>query len=343
MKYLVCCVLSLIVSGLALLTSGCGGGSTTTTPPTVSVALAGNGTVPPGGTEKITATVGNDPAGKGVAWSVTCATTPCGSVSPTTTASGVATTYTAPNIPQANSLAVTVTAVSVTDPSISNATTITVSGVAVAVNPASSTVNIGTTARFTATVNNDPTSKGVDWTVSCTPSPCGSVSPTHTASGAATTYTAPTTFPAGDLVVAVTATSSAANSDAGAATVTVPGTTVTVNPGSATIEATRTSQFTATVVNDPKSLGVDWTVSCTPSPCGSVSLPHTASATPTTYSAPTTAPESDLPVTLTATSDFNNAATSTAMITIPAYRRALSEQRADSGQPAFDVHRYGGE
>src|SRR5882762_7976943 len=59
---------------------------------------------------------------------------------------------------------------------------------------------IGGTASVTATVTNDTANAGVTW--SCTPSStCGSFNPVSTASGASTTYTAPTAAPAGGQVV----------------------------------------------------------------------------------------------------------------------------------------------
>ncbi len=57
-----------------------------------------------------------------------------------------------------------------------------------------------------AQVVNDTAAAGVDWSVSCTSADCGSISPAHTASGGATTFTAPATVPTG-VTVTVTATS----------------------------------------------------------------------------------------------------------------------------------------
>jgi hypothetical protein len=54
---------------------------------------------------------------------------------------------------------------------------------------------------LTATVTNDPKSGGVDWTVSCSTSSCGSFSASHTTSGTATTYTAPTVPPTGGVTI----------------------------------------------------------------------------------------------------------------------------------------------
>jgi hypothetical protein len=67
-----------------------------------------------------------------------------------------------------------------------------------------STLNLGATASVGATVANDSSNAGVDW--SCTPAgSCGSFSPVHTASGASTTYTAPGA--AANVVIMATATS----------------------------------------------------------------------------------------------------------------------------------------
>ncbi len=57
-----------------------------------------------------------------------------------------------------------------------------------------------------AQVVNDTAAAGVDWTVTCTSADCGSLSPAHTASGGATTYTAPATVPTG-VTVTITASS----------------------------------------------------------------------------------------------------------------------------------------
>ena len=103
---------------------GSGGGSTP--PPSISVSIS---PAPPsslqvGAGASLTAVVANDSSNSGVKWSVTCGTTgSCGSFSSTSTASGTATTYTAPNsVPSGNS--VTVTATSVADSSASGSATI---------------------------------------------------------------------------------------------------------------------------------------------------------------------------------------------------------------------------
>ena len=103
----------------------------TVVPPPISVAviptsvLMGINT-----TQDFSATVQNDPADKGVTWSLTQSGTACspacGTIAPTSTASGVATTYTAPAA--ALSSTVSLTATSLSDPTISNCATATLTG-----------------------------------------------------------------------------------------------------------------------------------------------------------------------------------------------------------------------
>jgi hypothetical protein len=66
-------------------------------------------------------------------------------------------------------------------------------------------VALGFTTSLTAVVSNDPYDYGVDWSVTCTSSDCGSVSPLHTQSDVATTYTPPTTFAGDQLTVNIVA------------------------------------------------------------------------------------------------------------------------------------------
>jgi ferredoxin len=205
----------LAVTALTLSLIACGGGGSSPTPPaSVSVALSAT---PPtslatSATLSLTANVSNDSANKGVTWTVSCGTSgACGSFSPTSTASGAATTYTAPSaVPSGNT--VTVTATSVTDTTKTATATITITSTAPAITvtlsgtPPTSLV-IGTTGSFTATIANDSANKGVTWTVTCGSSgACGSFSPTSTASGSPTTYTAPAAVPTNNTVT-ITATS----------------------------------------------------------------------------------------------------------------------------------------
>jgi hypothetical protein len=103
----------------------------TVSAPPISVSLA---PAPPvsmnlGASVQIAAVVANDNANAGVTWTATCGvqqTTNCGSFSPTTTASGVASTYTTPASVGYSGYPVTVTATSVTDSTKSASASFTV-------------------------------------------------------------------------------------------------------------------------------------------------------------------------------------------------------------------------
>jgi hypothetical protein len=113
-----------LASILAACGGGGGGGSNA---PAISVAFVSE---PPSsmaisGTASVAATVGNDPAARGVTWSVKCQSSQCGSFSVASTASGVATTYTAPaTVP--NPATVTLMATSVSNGTVSAASTLTI-------------------------------------------------------------------------------------------------------------------------------------------------------------------------------------------------------------------------
>ena len=199
----------LLLLVLALNLSGCGSvgssSSNTSGNATIAITKAPPSSLAAGGTAAISATVTNDSTNAGVDWSCAPAAA-CGSFSPTHTASGATTTYTAPGA----ATSVTITATSTHTHTATAVATVTITGgstsVAISITtapPANLAVN--GTASITATVTNDNANAGVDWT--CTPTGiCGTFNPSHTASGAATTYTAPATAVAA--VITATATSS---------------------------------------------------------------------------------------------------------------------------------------
>src|SRR6202050_1447998 len=165
----------------------------------ISVAVVPiTATVAPGATQQIYATVSNDPANKGVNWTLSgngCTGPACGTISATSSASSAPIIYTAPATPPTPNT-VTITAASVTDSSQSATATITLSSPAItlSVSPANATVATSATAQFPATLTNDTANAGVTWTLSglgCAGGGCGSVSPAATLTGVATTYTAP--------------------------------------------------------------------------------------------------------------------------------------------------------
>jgi nuclear pore complex protein Nup62 len=86
-----------------------------------------------------------------------------------------------------------------------------------------STLAANGTAAISATVTNDSTNSGVDW--SCAPAAsCGTFNPAHTASGATTTFTAPSAA----TTVTITAASTHTHTATAVATVTVTGGSTTV-------------------------------------------------------------------------------------------------------------------
>lgn len=81
-------------------------------------------------------------------------------------------------------------------------------------------LEIGLSVQLSAQTVNDTAAAGIDWSVSCTSSDCGSISPAHTDSGGATTFTAPATVPTGGSVN-VTATSTTDPTQSASSTITI--------------------------------------------------------------------------------------------------------------------------
>ncbi|WP_260736470.1 autotransporter outer membrane beta-barrel domain-containing protein [Tunturiibacter lichenicola] len=216
--------LACLTSLASLLTACSGGSSSPPTPPAISVAFASPAptTLAASATATLTATVTNDSANAGVTWSATCSTSPCGTFSSASTASGAPTTYQAP----AAAGTVTVVATSVTDKTKSVQATITITAappapIQVALTPAPpKTLLLASTLSLVAVVTNDSANAGVTWSVTCGSSPCGSFNPAATASNAATTYTAPTAIPTNNTVTVI-ATSVTDKTKSASATITI--------------------------------------------------------------------------------------------------------------------------
>jgi hypothetical protein len=291
----------------------------------VSVSPTYVANVPVNGTQDFTATVTNDPSNKGVTWTLTqngkACSPGCGTLSPTATASGVATTYTAPD----KGVTVTVTATSVAQTTISSYAEAIVQPITISVDPTSVNLYETQTAAFVANVTNDIKNGGVTWALtengkSCSASACGSLSTTTSASGTQITYTAPGTI-SSPAAVTLTATSVTETSQTAAAAINLyPPIGITISPSSATVAIGTRTTFTATVTNDPTLAGVQWTLSqngksCASSVCGYVSPLSTNSGQATTYFAPATMPSSST-VTLTATSVADVSTKKTATITL---------------------------
>jgi hypothetical protein len=203
-------LLALALTGL----THCSSSKSTPPPPpppaiSVSISQAPPGTMTVNTTAPVTASVSNDSANGGVNWSCTPAGA-CGSFNPTKTASGTATTYTAP----AAAANVSILATSVTDSSkASSPANVTVEDASVTISQAPPAQMAAlSTAPVTATVTNDTANAGVNWT--CMPAgSCGSFNPTQTASGTATTYTAPAS-PTNVTIVATSVTDPTASANA---------------------------------------------------------------------------------------------------------------------------------
>ncbi len=295
--------------------SGCSGSSSMNPPPpviTVSV-VADSTSVPAGGAASVTATVSQDSSNRGVTWKVSCSAPPCGTVSPVATASGNPAAYTAPTVPPASDTTVTLTATSVADTSKSNVATITVPALTVSATPATAAVQAGVSLAINASVNNDLSGKGVSWSIS----PASGLGTLTDATITGVTYNGPTTPPASDTSVTITATSLNDTTKSFAVTITVPSVTVSVAPMAPSIPAAGTvPNIIATVGNDPGHKGVNWTVSCAAAPCGTISSNSSASGGAITYTAPPTPPANDLPVTLTATSVSDPVASASLTVTV---------------------------
>lgn len=117
------------------------------------------------------------------------------------------------------------------------------SSVSVSVSQTTATINAGTTKQFTAIVENDPANKGLSWSMSCNAETCGTVSPTSTNSGAATSYTAPASA-AESLRVSLTATSLSDPTKTGTVTITVLS-SIAASRNSAPVKAGSTRSFAA--------------------------------------------------------------------------------------------------
>lgn len=189
-----------------------------------------------GQTAYVTVNLSDDPQQLGANWSAYCGSalapgTPlptgqtqdesCGSFAPVHTLSGPLPSYitdaspylalyTAPATPPKQGV-VTLYATATSNPSKRESVTLTISAQSISIGfapPPPSTMSLQSSTQLRAIVSNDPTSAGVNWSVVCGSSDCGSFSAGKTASAVATTYTAPAALPTGGLVK-ITATSAA--------------------------------------------------------------------------------------------------------------------------------------
>jgi hypothetical protein len=177
-------------------------------------------------------------------------------------------------------------------------------------------VDLGTTVPVTATVANDGSNAGVNWTLTgpgCVHTACGTLSAASSASGVPVIYTAPAAPPIPATVVlrAVSVADPTASASA-TGVITTPGlVSVYVAPATAGVLVNGSRTFVGTVFNGPAQGGVTWTLSCT-GPCGTLSSTSSASGVAVTFQAPS----SPTTNTLTATSVSDPGKFATVAITV---------------------------
>jgi hypothetical protein len=319
--------------GAAIL-SGCGS-TTSGPPPAVSVTLsATSASIQAATAKQFTANLQNDSQNKGVTWSVTgsgCSGAACGTVSPASTLSGAATTYTAPaNVP--NPATLTLRATSAADSSRSASATITLipAPTGVSVSPTVATLQITGTQQFTATVSPAAANQAVTWSLSgagCTSAACGTLNST---TDNPVTYAVPTAVP-NPATVSIIATAVGDPTQQASATITItpPPIVVDTRPGVADVPVNATQEFIVGVTNDPLDQGVTWTLTgtgCSGVACGTLSTTKTARLGYTFYTAPPSIPSPAM-VTLTARSVTFPGSSGSATITITPADNALMNGR----------------
>ena len=200
----------------------------------------------------------------------------------------------------------------------SNSLQFSVTQISVAVSPASSTLHVGQSQLFTASLQNDTQNRGVSWSVvgsGCSASSCGTLS-NVTATSA--TYTAPASVPS-SATITIKATSLSDPTKSNAASVTITSAplaiSVSVNPATTSAQVSTTANFTASVRNDSQNKGVTWSLSgagCSGTACGTLT---NVTATSVTYTAPATVP-SPATISLQATSVTDPTRSAASAITV---------------------------
>jgi hypothetical protein len=251
---------------------------------------------------------------------------------------GYVTFYTAPAVPPKEGI-VTLYASATSDHTRFSSVTLTVGGLPISVGFAPAppaTLAPGSATQFKSVLTNDAGGAGVNWTVICGSSACGSFSPAQTASGVVTSYTAPAASPNGD-TVKVTATSIADPTKSATATIQIVPVSVSVTPAAVSAGTAEVRSLIAFVTNDGGDKGTDWSVHCTNTVasgrCGSITS-HTASGAAATYTAPSLpdiAVGSAITITATSTADPTKSANST----VTAVKGSLVSGRVQAGQQSI--------
>jgi len=202
-------LLALGIAGLPLLV-GCGSdaGGSIKQPIAVTFTAGAPASLVVNTTSNIVAHVANDSTNAGIDWTLTCTGGACGSIT-AHTASDALNIYTAPATAPPSAVTIKATSTADSTKSVSGMVTITRTLIEVTITtepPGSLATNA--MVNLFAHVNNDPSNAGVDWTLSCGGGDCGSITP-HTASDAASVYTAPATIPPSPSNVTILAASTA--------------------------------------------------------------------------------------------------------------------------------------
>ena len=179
------------------------------------------------------------------------------------------------------------------------------------ISPQTASVQMGHSTQFTATVQNDPTKKGVTWSVvptpgsNCTGTGCGTIDATGK-------YTAPSTVhDAPGLDIVATSVADPSKTATAVVFVTPVPSGVAVSPATATVPISGVQQFVAT--GDPFGTVpvVSWSVAgsgCTGETCGTIDSTGK-------YTAPAAAPNPAF-VTVTATSVADSSVSGSATVTL---------------------------
>ena len=295
--------------------SGGGGGSTTVTVSPTSASVA------TGGTQNFTATV-TGPQLTSVTWDVNGVqngNATVGTISQGSCGTTLCAVYLAPQAVPTGGTA-SITAISVADGTKSSAVSVTItkSNVALTVSPKAATVDAGTTAMFTATVNGSTTNFGVNWLVNNIPngdSSVGTIKATSAANVSTATYTAPATAPSVASAITITAQSVANTFASDSATATIPPIAVSVSPSTPSVGVGAQQQFAASVTGTTNS-AVTWQVN---GAAGGNATTGTIDASGL-YTAPAMIPSTftsgPYPVTITAVSQANTAYSGSAIASV---------------------------
>jgi hypothetical protein len=219
-------------------------------------------------------------------------------------------------------------------PSANNPPPDPLGAIVVNISPQTASVQVGHSTQFAATVQNDPTKKGVTWSVvptpgsNCTGAACGTIDSTGK-------YTAPSTVhDAPGLYILATSVADPSKTDTAVVFVTPAPTGIAVSPATATVPISGVKQFIAT--GDPFGTVpvVSWSVAgngCNGESCGTIDSTGK-------YSAPPVAPTPPL-VTVTATSVADSFVSGSAVVTLG----SNPDNSKLNGQYAFLLGGYDGD